>query len=247
VSKPAKKPPKYVQIADEIRHEIVSGKRELGSEIPSERQLAAHWNVARPTATKALDILRREGIVTGRQGAGTFVTGSAFNRRAAERYNRSSETGRIYAANERAEILSAEMAEPPEYVAEGLGLDVGELALKRVRRTLRDEAPIEWSASWFASEVAEAAPLLAVAERILEGTVSYVQARTGREPWKARDRLAARAASRQEAKLLSIKTGQPVLATRHLVLDRSLRPLEFAEALAPADAWTVEHEYLLNS
>jgi hypothetical protein len=37
-----------------------------------------------------------------------------------------------------------------------------------------------------------------------------------------------------------------VLVTRHLVLDQTGYPLEYAESVAPAGAWTVEHEYLVG-
>lgn len=66
-------PPKYIQIANHLRDRIASGDLSPGSEIPSERSLAEEWGVARPTVTKALDVLRRERYVTSRQGSGTFV------------------------------------------------------------------------------------------------------------------------------------------------------------------------------
>lgn len=240
-------PPKYVQIADHVRSLITSGELALGSEVSSERELAAMWGVARPTATKALDVLRREGLIGSGPGRGTFVIGpSTFNHRADERYTRSDETGKIYPANERAEILSAELVEAPDHVADLLGVDRQTSLLRRVRRTLRDDKPIETSASWFPPDVSGVAPRLAELERILGGTVAYVEQQTGRRRWLARDRMSARASTEAEAELLEVEHGSPVLATRHLVLDRDSKPLELAEAVAPADAWTVEHEYVLG-
>src|SRR4030095_15297859 len=79
-------PPKYIQIADHLRTRIVGGELRPGDEVPSERQVAADWQVSRPTATKALDVLRREGHVEGRQGAGTFVSEPRrFHRRGKDR------------------------------------------------------------------------------------------------------------------------------------------------------------------
>ncbi|MGH3990557.1 MAG: winged helix-turn-helix domain-containing protein, partial [Pseudonocardiaceae bacterium] len=60
--------PKYLQIAGHIRDQIIRGDLQPGAEVPSERELAATWKVARPTATKALENLRVQGFVESRQG-----------------------------------------------------------------------------------------------------------------------------------------------------------------------------------
>ena len=65
--------PKYLQIASHIRDQIVRGDLRPGDEVPSERELAAAWTVARPTAAKALESLRVQGFVESRQGSGTYV------------------------------------------------------------------------------------------------------------------------------------------------------------------------------
>ena len=65
--------PKYLQVANHYRDQIVSGALPPGVEIPSERQLAAEWGISRPTATRALAALRNQGLVEARQGSGTFV------------------------------------------------------------------------------------------------------------------------------------------------------------------------------
>lgn len=239
-------PPKYVQMADHLRDQIVRGALRPGDEVPSERQLAADWEVARPTATKALDVLRREGLLAGRQGSGTYVTEpSALRRQADDRYVRSRQTGRIYLANERAEILRAELAEAPEHVAQALGVPTGSSVVRRERLTLRDDKPVELSTSWFAGVTAEVAPLLLEAERILEGTLSYVEASTGRTATIARDRVSARLATDEERELLQLPDPCAVVVTRHTVLDADDLVLDFTESVGPPDTWNVEHEYPL--
>jgi DNA-binding GntR family transcriptional regulator len=69
--------PKYQQIAGSLRTLILQGELTEGDEIPSERQLAEAWQVARPTAARAVGELRRWGLVESRQGAGTFVSVAA--------------------------------------------------------------------------------------------------------------------------------------------------------------------------
>lgn len=237
-------PPKYVQIADHIREQIVSGELEPGADVPSERAIAAEWKVARPTATKALDELRREGLLVGRQGSGTYVAHpGTFHRRANERYRRSAETGRIYPLNERARILEAEVTTAPAEVATALELDEGSQVIRRRRLTFRDDAPVELSTSWFDAGAAEVASRLLVTERIYEGTPAYVEGVTGRRIRSARDRISARLASAEERSFLELDDPAAVLVTSHTVYDTDERPVEYSESVAPPEAWTVEHEY----
>lgn len=50
------------------------GAFEVGSAIPAERRLAGDMGVSRPTLRAAIDELVREGLLSRRQGSGTFVT-----------------------------------------------------------------------------------------------------------------------------------------------------------------------------
>ena len=110
--------PKYLQVANHYRDLIVSGSLSAGAELPSERQLASQWSISRPTTTRALAALRNLGLVDARQGAGTYVRGQVrLNRGARDRYLRSRDAGRIYGPGERAEIVAAGLALPPDWIA----------------------------------------------------------------------------------------------------------------------------------
>jgi DNA-binding GntR family transcriptional regulator len=61
------------QLAALLRAQIESGERAPGSRLPSIGQLAADFEIATATVVKALNILKREGLVTGSTGHGTFV------------------------------------------------------------------------------------------------------------------------------------------------------------------------------
>lgn len=237
-------PPIYIQISDQLRERITRGELRPGDEIPSERQVAAEWEVSRPTATKALDILRREGLVDTRQGAGTFVSGPRPVRRmAGERYLRSVETGRIYLPNERARILAAELVPAPVDIAHALGVADGTDVVRRCRLTLRDDEPVELSTSWLAGELVKVAPRLLEASRILNGTLAYVEEQTGRRAAVARDRIAARLATADERDLLALPEPSAVIVTRHTVVDADELVMEFVESVGPPEAWSVEQVY----
>jgi GntR family transcriptional regulator len=89
---------------------------------------------------KALEVLRVDGFVDPRRGLGTYVRAQdRITRRAAERYQRANETGRIYPANERAEIVVAEATTAPDHVAQALDLPRPARVLRRQRVIYRDD------------------------------------------------------------------------------------------------------------
>jgi AcrR family transcriptional regulator/DNA-binding transcriptional regulator YhcF (GntR family) len=66
--------PPYRRIVSSFRARIESGELPAGQRVPSIRQIAAEWHVAVATATRAMGILRDEGLVTAKVGSGTVVS-----------------------------------------------------------------------------------------------------------------------------------------------------------------------------
>lgn len=65
--------PTYVRIAAELTRRIESAEIAPGGKVPSTRQVAQEFGVALATATKALDVLRADGLVITRPRSGTVV------------------------------------------------------------------------------------------------------------------------------------------------------------------------------
>lgn len=239
--------PKYLQIAGYIRDQIVRGDLKPGEEIPSERALALAWNVARPTATKALQTLRVQGFVESRQGAGTFVRGTPSAPRARERFERARDHGTMYSDAESVEFLATEVVEaPPAHVVEALHLPAGTGTIRRVRLIKRDEEPVELSTSWFSSELAAMAPKLLVGERLRGGTPRYIESVTGRRAVYGRDQVAARLATGEEAEHLGLTEPAAVLVYRLVAYDGRDAPVQLDEATYPPDRWAFRQEYPLD-
>ncbi|MFI7634491.1 GntR family transcriptional regulator [Nonomuraea sp. NPDC049400] len=65
--------PIYVQIADAIQEQIISGRLRAGEAVPSEAALEAKFGVARTTARNVVRELRKRQLVHTIQGEGTYV------------------------------------------------------------------------------------------------------------------------------------------------------------------------------
>jgi AcrR family transcriptional regulator len=69
-----------VRIAGEIRRRIQAGELKVSEFVPSTREIAGQWGVAVATATRALALLRQEGLVEVVPGIGTRVAAQTHRR-----------------------------------------------------------------------------------------------------------------------------------------------------------------------
>lgn len=65
------------QVLDDLRLQILSGRLTRGTRLPSEKQLAAHYDVSSPTVREALRALSAMNLVEVRHGSGAFVSAEA--------------------------------------------------------------------------------------------------------------------------------------------------------------------------
>lgn len=73
-------PPIYTRIEQDLRDGIAGGAWGIGSRLPSEDALRRQYGVSRMTVRQALARLATAGLVTKRQGIGTFVNRTKMER-----------------------------------------------------------------------------------------------------------------------------------------------------------------------
>lgn len=147
---------------------------------------------------------------------------------------RSRRSGRVYPPGQKARIISAGTAEAPPYVAQALGLDDGDNAVRRDRVSYEADVAVSSSTSWFPVDVLDVAPMLAETDRIPEGSFTYLAVRLGRRVAAWQDQYDPGIATAQEAELLGITKGTPLLHGRNWVYDEQGDILEFGESASTA-------------
>ena len=70
--------PKYLAIAEWMKENIYSNDFKSGEKLISENQLCQKFDVSRQTARQAISTLEQEGMVTRKQGSGTYINDLAF-------------------------------------------------------------------------------------------------------------------------------------------------------------------------
>ena len=63
----------YQAVAERIARSIASGQYRKGDRLPAERDLAAQYDVSRPTVREAIIALEIDGLVEVRVGSGVYV------------------------------------------------------------------------------------------------------------------------------------------------------------------------------
>ncbi len=65
--------PLHAEVAEVLRHQIMSGELPTGAKLPALRELTDQLGVARMTVVQAMNTLEDEGLIEKHSGKGTFV------------------------------------------------------------------------------------------------------------------------------------------------------------------------------
>lgn len=194
--------------------------------MPSEADLVQEFGVSRTTARRALDELRRQGMVRREPGRGTFLASPRLRSNLAYLHSFTEEIERWgYMAGAR--LISREERTADEEVAARLEVAVGEKVLFVRRLRLADGRPIFVCDSHLPLG---RFPELKDADY---GTVSLsklFEEKTGQKVEHARQWMGAAAATPNVANLLEIAPGTPVLKVKRVTLVTGGMPIEVVEA-----------------
>jgi len=113
---PAAHVPVYLQIAQLLRQEIMSGRWVTGDMLPSENALTGMYEVSPSSVRAAVRVLREEGLVETRRGAGTFVRAVP---------------AKIMVRADREDVVTARMPTPAERLALGVAEGVPVISVRR--------------------------------------------------------------------------------------------------------------------
>ncbi|TCJ19727.1 GntR family transcriptional regulator [Rubrobacter taiwanensis] len=228
--------PLYHQAARVLEEAIEEGRLARGSKLPSELDLAEQLGISRPTMRAAIKQLVDKGLLVRRRGIGTMVAPKPVRRVVAltSLYDDLKEAGR----EPRTRVLRFEEAACPPEIAEQLGVEPGVsvLSFDRLRvANSGDYYPIALMHN------VVPAGLLEIGSADLERTGLYELFReSGITPHVATQRIGARKAGDEEAELLEIEPGDPVLTMIRVAYDTEGRPIEYGSHRYPAESYWFE-------
>ena len=216
----------YHQILLELTERIESGEIGVGDRLPSEADLVAEFGVSRTTARRALDELRRQGLVRREPGRGTFLASPRLRSNLAYLHSFTEEIER-WGYTPGVWLVCQEERLAGEEVAAWLEVGVGERVLFVRRLRLADGRPIFVCDSYLP---VTRFPALGDADYGSVSLSRLFEERTGRSIERARQWIGADTATPDVAELLEISPGVPVLKIRRVTSVTGGEPVEVVEA-----------------
>ncbi|WP_217553188.1 GntR family transcriptional regulator [Streptomyces sp. GbtcB6] len=241
--------PKYQRIADSLREAIQSGEYGPGDRLPGENELMNAHGVARMTARQALGVLKDEGTVESRKGAGVFVRSfRPLRRRGIQRLAQEQwGSGRsIWAAdteNRTLEVDQVAVSEEaaPESVGRVLDLADEETVCIRRRRYVLDGKPVLLATSYLPTSVVGDSAITQSDPGA--GGIYARLAELGYKPVHFREEIRSRMPSKDEATLLGISSGTPVILICRTAFADEGRPVEINEMTLDAASYILEYDF----
>jgi GntR family transcriptional regulator len=227
--------PKYYQLANIIRQQIENGAFLPHTAIPSERQIEDQYSLSRPTIRQAIDILERQGYLYRVHGKGTFVSPPKLQKGILEltsftedMRNRGLEPGQ--------QILEFGFIEPPAKVARQLEMKESCKEVLRIKRLrFGDKIPIGIQDSYLCLPSDQTITREEIEER---GSIySILQEKFGLFPTEADETLEVTLATPEEANMLQIPEGSPLLLNERTLWSQNRQAIEFVRILYRGDRY----------
>lgn len=242
------KVPAYRHVLGELRKLILDGELEEGDRLPSVRDVASKYGVPTGTVSRAIAQLRAEGLVVTRHGQGAFVRQFRTIRRSSP-----GRLSRQYWAAGRA-IQEADTSERPrtvdvmigemaavDWIAEALGVGIGDPVVYRDRRFIVDERLVQIATSYLPTDLARGTAIMHTDSG--PGGIYARLAENGHAPVQFTEYLRARMPLPEETRRLELPEGTPVVEiTRHAFNDAG-RCVEVNRMVLDGSAYLLDYTF----
>jgi GntR family transcriptional regulator len=234
----------YADVARHFRTLIQDGELSPGDALPSVQEIREQFDVSAKTVSRALSVLKAEGLATGRGSLGTVVAARPrVAATGAARLERIEKTGRIYAAGETStdHVAMVRSCADPD-IAEQLDIELHDEIVIRRRVFRQDGRPTVVALSCIHIRAAADVPEVTESGQLKPFWQKTYTERTGRKVTRGPERRTARLASADELAALEVEApataAVPVLVL-HTTFHDENGPIEVWEDVYAPGLWQV--------
>ena len=225
--------PLYFRIQQGILEQIQAGQLQHGAQLPSEADMARQYQVSRITAKRALDELVRQGRAFRQQGRGTFVAQARI--RDISSFRSFSEDIRARGFSPSSQVLDFREVAPEAAMRARLHISVGEHAFLLKRLRLADQEPVAVETAYLPCRLC---PGL-LQEDLSSGSLYTLLAeKYQRVPTWADAEIEAVVPTKEQARLLALKAGTPVLVAHRVTYSVDYDVIESVDSVYRGDRFT---------
>ncbi|MDQ2078041.1 GntR family transcriptional regulator [Marinimicrobium sp. ABcell2] len=224
--------PLYLQIKDELKKQILSGEYGPYQRLPSESELKQRYGVSRITVRQALRDLHSEGLIFTSQGKGTFASKPKVMQDV-QHLEGLAEAMVAQGYDTSARLLSIREVKPSKDVQEKLELQPKENAVEVIRVRYLNRQPISVDTSYFPLEIGKK-----LFSKNLEGDIFPMLENDLRiSLGRAEISLEARPVGADNAALLEMESGSPIMWVQRLTRDKNDRPIDYEYLAVRGDSY----------
>jgi GntR family transcriptional regulator len=225
--------PRYYQLREIIREKIASGEWEVGTSIPSERELSEQYGLSRMTVRQSVMDLVKEGILYREQGRGTFVARPKITQQLM-RLTGFSEDMQARQQRPTAKLIQASLETADEDTAEILRIKPGQQFFRLERLRLADDEPLAIETCLLSFIGCEKL----LGEDFEQNSLyDLLENKYGIPPMEAEQEIEAGLAKDEEARWLKVKSGSPVLLIRRTTYNERGQPFEYTKSVYRGDKY----------
>jgi GntR family transcriptional regulator len=225
--------PHYRQIELALRERVPTLRP--GERLPSDSDLCREFGVSRMTARNAMQRLADDGLVQRIPGRGTFVVEPPAHRYADRLMAFSHEMER-QGRRPSSRLLAREIRPATDAEAAALELQPAEPVVLLRRLRLADAVPIAIETAVLTRRIADVV-MLADLET---GSLHEALAGAGLQLRRGNATITAEAASPEDARLLAVRAGEPLLVERRVIADAQAHPVEATESRYPGNRYALD-------
>jgi GntR family transcriptional regulator len=233
--------PYYFQLEEILREEIESGRWAPGQRIPSESELCEILGVSRTVVRQALNELVNEGLLYRRKGKGTFVSRSKIAESLVQNLTGFYEDMVAKGLMPITHVLEQKLIPASKKVAGMLNLKEGDQVIKIDRLRSVGNGPILIVTTFLPYQIC---PALLEEDLTNQSLYAVLEDRYKLEIARGRRTLEAISASEEDAKLLGVEEGDPIILLKSVSYLENGEPIEYFEAKHRGDRSRFEVELI---
>lgn len=235
---PVSKIPLYQQLYEQLEGRIRSGQWKPGDRIPPESELITQYEVSRITVRKVLAMLVAEGLLVRERGRGSFVASPKLEHGMTTIVSFTDDM-RQRGFSPGTRIIFMGLVPAPRAIADALSVPEGEELARIDRLRLADEQPMCVEESFLIHR-----HLPGILEHdLVNDSLREIKHREYGIRWsRARQTIQAVPAAPEIARLLSVKTGAPLLFFDRVTFSQDNVAMEYLRIYYRADRYILHNE-----
>lgn len=225
--------PIYLQIANQIQAAIENKSITPGALLPPAQVLSEHIGVSKMTLRQAYGVLERKGYIETKRGVGTYALGGRIEKKIAGMSSFSEEV-KARGGVPSSKLLGVRIGPPNHTAQAALALEDGELVYEMKRLRYSDATPL-------------AIEMVQVPHRLFRGLDQYewkseslyqvMEDAYGVKLLRCLSEIMAGAATREQAELLNVGVGSPLLVINRRSYSTQEVPIEYSVTCYPGNCY----------